>query len=332
MTASRGTTVKHHAHCPLCSGALARRYSGVRDRLDTSTDAYDVDECRSCGLGLVNPAPSGDLSPFYPDSYLSQEGGSADGAQGLLSRAEQAYRYDQYRFDFRLLERAAGIEIAAAASYLDVGCGSGERVVYAAEHGCPRSVGIDRYRFAKRKPRRNVELVTTEITDYRPAERFQVVSMFHVLEHVEDPVGVLRHLRDAVVSPAGVVVIQVPNYGSVERRLLGSRWFGLDVPRHLFQFDSRTVRDVLRKAGYAVLEVYQENAPLHPVTVVPSLFRSLDVQRIWVRPGSRWSRLVLQGLWAAATIAAVPFGMVLNAMRSASMLTVVARPAHDHQR
>lgn len=322
MTTSAST--KTHAVCPLCGGGLAERYDDVKDRLGTSTDTYRVDECMTCGLGLINPAPSGDLSAFYPDHYLSQE--PASGATSLVSRLEQRYRYNQYRFDFRLLEKAAGIQIGDSVSYLDVGCGSGERVTYVSARGCARSVGIDRYDFGKRQSHANVELINTEIVDYRPSERFRVVSMFHVLEHVEEPVVILRHLCSEILEPDGVLVVQVPNYGSIERKLLGRRWFGLDAPRHLFQFDAATTRRAVEGAGLEVVQIYEVNAPLHPVTLVPSFLPALDVQRIWVRPGSAFSKLALQALWAVATVVAIPLAWLQNRARNASMLTVVARP------
>jgi hypothetical protein len=190
--------------------------------------------------------------------------------------------------------------------------------------------GADRYRFGKRSSRREVELVTSEVVEYRPSERFEVVSMFHVLEHVEDPVGILRHLRRAVVSEDGALVIQVPNYAAAERRLFGRRWFGLDAPRHLLQFDATTIRTALEQAGFEVVSVARANAPLHPVTLVPSAFPALDVQRIWVRPGSRRSKVAWQLLWAVVTVAAIPLAWVQNLVRNASMLTVVARPRRPH--
>jgi SAM-dependent methyltransferase len=309
---------------------LRPRLDRIRDRLGTSVGRYRLDECVRCGLGLINPAPTGDLSPYYPGQYLSQEAGEDGGGggrpEGLLSRAERWYRYDQYRFDFGILRRAAGVDVGEVASYVDIGCGSGERVAYAHRRGCPRAVGVDRYRFGKSSARRGVELVTTEIADFRPREKFQVVSMFHVLEHVEDPVAVLAHLRDSVVSSDGVLVVQVPNYGCRERRLFGRRWFGLDVPRHLYQFDARTLRLVLRAAGFDVVDVRAVNAPLHPVTLVPSLLPALDVQRIWTRPGSLLSKVVAQVAWAAVTALVLPVTWLQNATGSGSMLTAVARP------
>lgn len=318
-----------HTSCVLCDGSLRRRYDEIPDRLGTSLRTYELDECTACGLGLINPAPSGDLSAYYPANYLSQEesgNGSDEEPTGALSRLERVYRYNQYRFDFGLLRKATGVDVATAGSYVDIGCGSGERVTYVADQGCARAVGVDRYKFGKSASRRAVELVNSEIVAFRPAERFDVVSMFHVLEHVEDPVGILRHLRDAVISADGVLVVQVPNYGAVERRLFGRRWFGLDAPRHLFQFDAATARTAVESAGFEVLAVARVNASLHPVTLVPSAFPALDVQRIWVRPGSRRTKVALQLLWAAVTMVAIPFAWVQNLTRNASMLTVIARP------
>jgi SAM-dependent methyltransferase len=325
MTTGEHTTT--HEACPLCQGPLRSRYDGIVDRLGTSTGTYNLDECTACGFALINPAPSGDLSAYYPDHYLSQEdAGGGDDAAGVLSRLEKVYRYNQYAFDFGLLRTAAGLDVADVSSYVDIGCGSGERVTYVAEQGCPRSVGVDRYRFGKRASRREVELVNSEVVAFRPAERFAVVSMFHVLEHVEDPVGILRHLRDHVISPDGVLVVQVPNYGAFERRVFGRRWFGLDAPRHLLQFDATTARTAVEAAGFDVVSVSRVNAPLHPVTLVPSAVPALDVQKIWVRPGSPLSKFAWQLLWAAATVVAIPFAWVQNLTRNASMLTVVARP------
>lgn len=318
-------TVIHEA-CVLCGGGLRRRYDDIPDRLGTSARTYELDECTACGLGLINPAPSGDLSAYYPENYLSQEDAAAEAEAGMLSRLERVYRYNQYRFDFGLLRKATGLEVGSARSYVDIGCGSGERVTYVAAQGCRRAVGVDRFTFAKSASRREVELVTSEVVAFRPLERFEVVSMFHVLEHVEDPVGILAHLREAVISDDGALVVQVPNYGAVERRLFGRRWFGLDAPRHLFQFNASTARAAVEAAGFEVVSVAKVNASLHPVTLVPSVFPSLDVQRIWVRPGSRRSKVALQLLWAAVTVAAIPFALVQNLARNASMLTVVARP------
>ncbi|HEX3978088.1 MAG TPA: class I SAM-dependent methyltransferase [Solirubrobacteraceae bacterium] len=315
------------AACPFCSGQLRPRYRDIGDRLRTVSEMFSVDECAVCGAGVLNPSPTGDVSVLYPANYLSGEE-EADGAPGTPGLdLERRYRYNQYRFDFELLTRATGAEIGASPSYVDLGCGSGERVAFVAECGCPRSVGVDKFDFAKSAAQRRAAFVNSELTDFRPAERFRVASLFHVLEHLEHPGEVLDHIRDHVLEPGGHVVVQVPNYGALERRWFGARWFGLDVPRHLWHFNPDAIRRFMDDHGYDVIGLYERNAPLHPVTIVPSLFRGVDVQRIWTdrSHGSAYKR-AMQLLWAGLTVLSVPICVLENLLGKASLLTVVARP------
>lgn len=312
--------------CPFCGGAIRPRYAGIRDRLDTTAETFEVHECAACGAGLLNPAPAGDLSAYYPPNYLSAEGDAVSGdADAGGFDLERWYRYDQYRHDFRLLARATGTGIGQVGSYLDLGCGSGERVAYAHEQGCPRAVGVDKFDYAKSAARSEVSLINAEILDFAPGERFAAVSLFHVLEHLEEPQAVLAHLRERILVPGGHVIIQVPNYGSVERRLFGSRWFGLDAPRHLWHFNERAIRRLLDAQGYAVRAVFQSNAPLHPVSIASSLNRDLDVQRIWAKRdrGAAHTRS-LTLLWAGLTVLTMPLSMLQSLCGRGSMLTVVA--------
>jgi SAM-dependent methyltransferase len=311
--------------CPFCGGAISSRYSGIRDRLDTTAERFEVHECAGCGAGLLNPAPSGDLSAYYPANYLSAEGDAPKGGGAGGFDLERWYRYDQYRYDFKLLVRATGTSIAGVGSYLDLGCGSGERVAYAHEQGCARAVGVDKFDYAKSAARSEVSLINAEILEFAPAERFAAVSMFHVLEHLEEPHAVLAHIRERILAPGGHVIIQVPNYGSLERRLFGSRWFGLDVPRHLWHFNERAIRRLLGTQGYAPRAIFQSNAPLHPVTIASSVNREIDVQRIWAKRerGAAYTRSMTL-LWAGLTALTMPLSMLQSLCGRASMLTVVA--------
>jgi SAM-dependent methyltransferase len=310
--------------CPFCGGAITPRYGGIRDRLDTTTEAFEVHECAGCGAGLLNPAPADDLSAYYPASYLSAEEDAGQGAAAGFD-LERWYRYDQYRYDFKLLTRATGRGVAELGSYLDLGCGSGERVAYAHARGCARAVGVDKFDYAKSAARSEVSLINAEILEFAPSERFAVVSLFHVLEHLEQPQAVLAHIRERILAPDGHVIIQVPNYGSIERRVLGGRWFGLDAPRHLWHFNERAIRRLLSDQGYTAQAVYQRNAPLHPVSIASSLNREMDVQRIWGKRdrGPAYTRLMTL-LWAGLTVLTIPLSMLESACGRASMLTVVA--------
>lgn len=65
--------------------------------------------------------------------------------------------------------------------------------------------------------------------------------MNHVIELVLDPVGVLTRVAD-FLAPGGRIVLATPNIRGIGFALYGSCWYHMDAPRHLFLFDTRTVR------------------------------------------------------------------------------------------
>jgi SAM-dependent methyltransferase len=83
---------------------------------------------------------------------------------------------------------------------------------------------------------------------------FDVVTMWHSLEHVHDPLAVLREARRVHV-PGGRLIAAVPNIESLPFYVFGRSWFGLDLPRHLTHFSPKTLRAMLEVAGFHVQSV-----------------------------------------------------------------------------
>jgi 2-polyprenyl-3-methyl-5-hydroxy-6-metoxy-1,4-benzoquinol methylase len=319
------SVMKKIKDCPFCGGRVNQKFSGLEDRLFTTERTFNVGECQSCGVGMLNPMPTGDASMYYPTNYLSAEEAKVEANTTKKFDLEKWYRYNQYSYDFGLMAKASGIHLKDAESYLDIGCGSGERVTFAAEQGCANTHGVDKFDFAKNKSKQEVKLISSEITNYKPTKKYQVASMFHVLEHVENPHEVLTHIYKNILDSGGNLVIQVPNYESLEKNIFKSRWFSFDVPRHLWQYNENALTRMLEETGYSITGVYKTNAPLHPVTFVPSLFRELDVQRIWVnkKHGIMYKQFMTM-LWAGFTLLTIPFNIFQNIIHRASMLTVIA--------
>jgi len=71
--------------------------------------------------------------------------------------------------------------------------------------------------------------------------------LFHVLEHVENPQKILDHIKNHILDKNGYLIIQVPNYMSIERYVFGSKWFSFDVPRHLWQFNETALENMLKR-------------------------------------------------------------------------------------
>jgi SAM-dependent methyltransferase len=117
------------------------------------------------------------------------------------------------------------------------------------QHGW-RVSGIERNEEAAATARRvpGVELITTSIETLPANARFDLIIMFQVLEHIADPVALLRECAQRL-EPGGNLIINVPNFASWQSRFAGPKWLHLDVPRHLVHFTPETLAATLERAG-----------------------------------------------------------------------------------
>jgi SAM-dependent methyltransferase len=133
--------------------------------------------------------------------------------------------------------------------YLDVGCGSGSVLGVAQALGW-QVAGVEVDEAAARKARRFSPRVHAGDLLGAPfaAGEFDVVTSFHVLEHVPDPVAAVRRMLEWL-DRDGLLVLEVPNAGGLGARLFGRAWSGLELPRHLSQFTPATIERVVTQAG-----------------------------------------------------------------------------------
>ncbi|NTU46243.1 class I SAM-dependent methyltransferase [Candidatus Roizmanbacteria bacterium] len=316
---------KKYTTCIRCNGIIVFRYRGLRDRLDTVRNAYSICECQDCGITFTNPFPVDHLEVMYPNLYLS----TREIHKKKKVSLEERYRNDQYRFDFSLFSTTIRKQLADISSYLDIGCGTGERIQYVEKQGCKRVFGIDfSDNYTIVLPKKHY-FKKTAILDYIPKNKFECVSLFHVIEHLSEPEKILSHIYNNVLADNGYLIIQVPNYNSIERRFFKNKWFCFDVPRHIWHFSPITLSNLLVKNGFTVKSIYQKNAFFHPVSINASVYKDLDIQRIWVklskpslsRYASYWHIMKLG--WVITTFATIPISLLANIFSRGSMLTII---------
>jgi SAM-dependent methyltransferase len=207
--------------------------------------------CTACGF-VFRPDGAG-VHEVY------ESGGYAE-VRGTQYERESGHRRRDARVRLRWLAPHA-----AGGVLLDVGAAGGEFVAEAAAAGFDARGVEPTPSFAARARDVlgvDVSAGTLEELELAP-ESLDVVTMWHVLEHVPDPLPQLRRIRDAL-RPGGVLAVEVPNAGGVIAARMGTAWPPLEPDVHVSQFAPPTLRALLGRAGL-------EPAEIGTVTLTPYL-------------------------------------------------------------
>jgi SAM-dependent methyltransferase len=235
--------------CLACGATLPSRASHRGfDRLLGSPGEFEVRTCGACGAGCTAPPLSTDeLADFYRDGYASHEEATSSlvaSVVGALKRAQVA-----------AILRAAPFSAVVAGGpgrALDIGCGRGDLAAALVARGW-QVAGVEPSELAGAiASRRGVHLVGPTLQAATLAEgQYDLVVLRHSLEHLPNPLGDLRRVRDAL-RPGGQVVISVPNFASWQRERFGASWFHLDLPRHRVHFTPSSLTTILHTVGLTV--------------------------------------------------------------------------------
>lgn len=187
---------------------------------------------------FLHPQPTDqELERLYDTTYYGEErkkfSASLEAAIELLTRV----KWNRLR---PMLTRGERI--------LDVGCGRGTLLSLARRSGV-EAVGIER----PSPVGHAVEgVLYKSLEECRfPDEHFQMVILWHVLEHLPEPVATLREIH-RILKPGGWLSIAVPNYGGAQALASGADWFHLDLPRHFWHFRMDALARMLAACGFRV--------------------------------------------------------------------------------
>jgi len=290
--------VRGPQRCRICASARLRTIPGASDHL--TGERFDVVRCGDCGFGVTVPIP-GDMERFYPSGYR-RFGRLASLTLRALYRARTAGWASRLGTPGRVLE---------------LGAGTGWMLASLRERGW-RATGTERSVASAHVARATAgaPVFVGELAALRQEPLFDLVIMFHVLEHLADPQAALAAaaLR---LRPGGTLVLGLPNGASWQAQLAGSRWLHLDVPRHLVHFSVESIRLALEEAGLRVVRV-DFRSPEHD----PLAWVQLALERLGSEQGlllkllaglpRRSGRLAAAAALGLAALLA-PFAMAISA-------------------
>lgn len=275
-------------HCPVCADPDTKHFFSAPDRLHGVPGEFSYHRCNSCHSVFQNPMvvpedlylcypaeyapynlkvdlPSVDFDSLPADSFRgrlrkavvdSVKGKPAGGAEGVAARLMAKIAFFRERAFYGLvidemLPKGPGDHFA-----LDLGCGSGWLMQKLNKVGW-KTDGVEWNSEAA--------AVAREVTggqvwsgDFRTADipkgKYGLIVLNHVFEHIDDPLGALRHVFD-LLKPGGRAVLFYPNPGAFSASRFGSYWYAWDPPRHLIFPSAKSLPHLASKSGFGDVRV-----------------------------------------------------------------------------
>ena len=267
--------------CSLCGGEASLLYSDCLDLEYFVASSSQFYQCVSCGFVLMHPLPTrAELSELYPSNYHNFDPPSNAVARFLLDR--------YYEHQSAICRR----HMPASGSLLEIGCASGDILERMQDSGYRGVRGIEISREAcEHAWDRGLDVFHGTLDEFETEDRFDLVFMSHVIEHVLDPLATAAKIR-SLLKPGGLLYLETPNVRSLDARLWKRRWGLIHYPRHLYLFDRATLRRLLEGAGLVDVRVASEINSCGWALSVQSELRRLGVDRSR-RPRSFYYSLLL---------------------------------------
>jgi len=212
-------------------------------------EGYWLVRCSGCGLAYINPRlPASARGEVYDDDYIR---GHTSGEE--LDR-DFVWTIDPTSWEATRLRYATrGI---TNGRLLEVGCATGKFLWAVQQKGLEVwGVEFNRRAAGVAAKRLGCTVLTGGFEEAQlPEGHFNVVCLFHVIEHMLDPLATVRKIRD-LLRQDGRMVLECPDFGSGNARKLGPRWIMVQPKEHLYYFDECSLRRLLEGAGFRVEKV-----------------------------------------------------------------------------
>jgi 2-polyprenyl-3-methyl-5-hydroxy-6-metoxy-1,4-benzoquinol methylase len=235
--------------CLVCGSTQLHTELTCKDFV-ASGQLFDLQRCNQCSFLFTNPRPaSSEIGPYYQsDRYVSHAG----------SKKEFSFMYKVYDVvrDYSIKQKLKLIKkYHPNGKLMDLGCGLGYFLHGTVMDNAFNALGVDisdeAIDYVKNKFGYNV--LSEANLDILEAHSFDVITQWHVLEHVHLLNERMQQLK-RLLKPGGTLFIAVPNSDSWDAKFYKEFWDGYDVPRHLYHFNQKSFGLLMEKHLFKVIE------------------------------------------------------------------------------
>lgn len=268
-------------NCPVCGSETFDPFISGKDYFLTG-ESFEIVKCRTCGFRFTNPRPEpGELGKYYQSSeYISH----SDSRQGLFASVYQQVRKYTLRQKYELI---SGFQ--PKGEILDIGCATGQFLNYMAERGW-KATGIEPDDKTRNRAisEFGLQVFPEEHLTSISKPSFNVITMWHVLEHVSDLNGRMKQIKDLLL-PGGTLIIAVPNCNAKDAEIYREFWAAYDLPRHLYHFTESDIKLLMENYGFKIAKTLPMRFDAFYVSLLSEKYKSGKM---------RWLPALWNGFWS----------------------------------
>jgi len=222
----------------------SKHFLNVKD-YSVSQENFELLYDENMDMLITNPQPSSDKLPSYYESvdYISH----TDGNKSLFEKAYQFVKSIALKNKLKLINSQS-----SKGRILDIGAGVGDFLSIAKNDGW-QTIGIEPSDKAKNIAKKKGVSFVENLSELE-SNSFDVITMWHVLEHVPDLENQIKELK-RLIKPFGTVIIAVPNFKSFDAHYYGNFWAAYDVPIHLWHFSKTSIKKLFAKEKLELVKV-----------------------------------------------------------------------------
>jgi 2-polyprenyl-3-methyl-5-hydroxy-6-metoxy-1,4-benzoquinol methylase len=292
-----------HYACPVCQNSDISHYLECPDHFLTK-EVFNIYKCNKCGFLFTHEHPGeADAGKYYEsDDYISHSNTS----RSITEKAYQIVRQFMLRRKVRLIKRFTGL---SQGRLLDIGCGTGH-FLYAMKQDGWEVEGIEKSPKARSfaESEFGLSVIDTSQIAAHKDNSFDCITLWHVLEHFNDPEMIMKEIR-RLLKPDGICVIALPNSDSEDAKYYGKFWAAFDVPRHLWHFNPQSFSKFANKQSFRIKKIRQLPFDVFYISILSEKYK-----------GSVWPALT--GFIMAELFS---LGIIFNKLRSSSLIYIMKK-------
>lgn len=237
-------------NCPVCKTSI--NSSSTLFTLKKETNDYKIVCCGNCNHIYTSFEKEIDINVYYDKrDYQIKD------TRRTIFYKIQAIEYN------KVLKQIKMFILGKPASLLDFGSGKGLFLNFASKLGFVGKgveTSLPRANYAKQVF--DLQIATDNYEKGQIFEhKFDVITLFHVLEHLEHPKKLIKELYLSNLKQNGLAIVEVPNFDSLQSKWGSKNWMHLDIPRHLNHFSPTYLKEMLKYSGFEILK--EEYFSLH---------------------------------------------------------------------